>query len=179
MSHHPDVHRRGINHLGLRTMRWVVLLGILVVLAAPAGSQAAGCTRIAGSFSVVPGSAGAGNVVFALRLHNKSGNACLLSRLPQIRLLARAGAKPKPLPTKVVADPRYTPKPFLLRPGATATAQARFSPDVPGPGESVSGRCEPVAHYAAVVVGGTSIVLRVSPPTSVCEHGRLTFTPYH
>jgi hypothetical protein len=159
-------------------MRWAVLLGILVVLAAPAGSQAAGCTRVAGSFSVVRGSAGAGNVVYALRLHNRSANTCLLSRLPQIRLLSRAGTKPKSLPTKVVADPRYKPTPFLLRPGKTATAQARFSPDVAGPGESVSGRCEPVAHYAAVVVAGTTVVLRVSPPTSVCEHGRLTFTPY-
>jgi len=159
-------------------VRPALLLGILVVLAAPAGSQAAGCTRVAGSFSLVPGSAGAGNVVYALRLHNKSTSACLLSRLPRLRLLARAGSSPRPLPTKVTADPRFTPKPFLLRPGRTAVALARFSPDVPGPGESVSRRCEPVAHYASVVVASTTFVVRVSPPTSVCEHGRLVFTPY-
>ncbi len=160
-------------------MRPALLLGILVALAAPAGSQAAGCTRVAGSFSVVPGSAGAGNVVYALRLQNTSAHACLLSRLPQLRLLATAGPSPKLLPTKVVADPRYTPHPLLLLPGARAIATARFSPDVPGPGEPVSNRrCEPVARYAAVVVAGTRFVVRVRPPTSVCEHGRLVFTPY-
>jgi hypothetical protein len=159
-------------------MRPALLLGILVALAAPAGSQAAGCTRISGSFSLVPGSAGAGNVVYALRLHNKSTSACLLSRLPRLRLLATAGSSPKPLPTKIATDPRIEPKPFLLGPGRTATAQARFSPDVPGPGETVSKRCEPVAHYASVVVAGTTFVVRVSPPTSVCEHGLLVFTPY-
>jgi hypothetical protein len=29
-----------------------------------------------------------------------------------------------------------------------------------------------------VVVAGAKVVLRVSPPTSVCEHGSMTFTPY-
>lgn len=159
-------------------MRWALLLGILAVLAAPAGSQAAGCTRVSGTFAVVPGSAGAGNVVYALRLHNKGAASCLLSRLPELRLLAAAGAKPKQLATKIVADPRFEPRTFLLRPGKTATAQARFSPDVPGPGETTPGRCEPVAHYASVVVAGAKVVLRVSPPTSVCEHGSMTFTPY-
>jgi hypothetical protein len=163
----------------LEAMRLALLLGILVVLAAPAGSQAAGgCTRISGSFAAVPGSAGAGNVVYALRLRNKGTVACLLSRLPQVKLLAVAGKTPKALPTKVVADPRFRPKVFLLRPGKSAAAQARFSPDVPGPGEAAAKRCEPVAHYAAVVVAGSTVVMRVSPPTSVCEHGRLTFTPY-
>jgi uncharacterized protein DUF4232 len=159
-------------------MRVALLLGILVVLAAPATSQAAGCTRISGSFRAVPGSAGAGNVVYALRLRNKSTTACVLSRLPRVTLLSSAGSKPKPLPTKVTADPRFKPKPFLLEPGATATAQARFSPDVPGPGEQVAKRCEPVAHYLAIVAAGPTFVVRVSPPTSVCEHGRLSFTPY-
>jgi hypothetical protein len=156
-------------------MRLVLLLGILVVLAAPAGTQAAACTGISGSFSVVRGSAGAGNVVYALRLHNKGSQACLLRGLPQLRLLGTHG---RPLPTSVSADPRYKPVPFVLRPGRTATAQARFSPDVPGKGEPATRACEPVARTARVLAGGTSVIVPVRPPTRVCSHGRLVFTPY-
>jgi Protein of unknown function (DUF4232) len=157
-------------------MRLALLLGILVVLAAPAGTQAATCTGISGSFSVVRGSAGAGNVVYALRLHNKGSRSCLLRGLPQLRLL---GTHNRQLPTSVSADPRYTPVPFVLRPGRTATAQARFSPDVPGKGEPVAKACEPVARTARVLAGGTSVIVPVRPPTRVCSHGRLVFTPYH
>jgi hypothetical protein len=158
-------------------MRLALLLGMLVVLAAPAGTQAAACTGISGSFSVVRGSAGAGNVVYALRLHNKKGSqSCLLRGLPQLRLL---GTHNRQLPTSVTADPRYKPVPFVLRPGRTATAQARFSPDVPGKGEQVAKACEPLARTARVIAGGTSVIVPVRPPTRVCSHGRLVFTPYH
>ena len=85
-------------------MRWGLLVAILVVLAAPAGSQAAGCTGLGGAFTVVPGSAGAGNIVYALRLRNGGTTACLLRGLPHLRLL---GTDARPLPTKVVADPRF------------------------------------------------------------------------
>jgi hypothetical protein len=156
-------------------VRWALLLAIVTVLAAPASSQAAGCTAISGSFTVIRSSAGAGNIVYTLRLHNDGTQSCLLKGLPRLRLL---GAGAKPLPTHVVPDPRFTPKPFLLKPGRTATAKARFSPDVPGPGEGATGRCEPVAHTARVVVGGTTVVVPLDGMTSVCEHGLLTFTPY-
>ena len=156
-------------------MRWAVLLGILAVLAAPAGSQAAGCGSLTGTFKGVPNSAGAGNIVYALRLHNAGTTSCLLQGLPQVRLLGATGT---PLPTKVLRDPRFTPKPFVLRPGHTATAQARFTPDVPGPGESTTGACEPVAHTLRVTAGGASVTVPIQRPTRVCVHGRMTFTPY-
>jgi uncharacterized protein DUF4232 len=157
-------------------MRWLLLLGILVVLAAPACSQAAsGCTGLTGSFKVVPNSAGAGNIVYALRLHKTGTGTCLLQGLPKVRLLGTGG---KPLPTKVLRDPRFTPKPFVLRAGHTATAQARFTPDVPGPGEQTPGPCEPIAHTLRVVAGGSTVVVAIHPATRVCVHGRMTFTPY-
>ena len=156
-------------------MRWGLLVAILVVLAAPAGSQAAGCTGLSGTFSVVPGSAGAGNIVYALRLHNRGTTACLLRGLPQLRLLGTGG---RSLPTKVVADPRFHAKPFLLRPGHTTTATARFTPDVAGPGEQSKGPCEPFAHTARVLAAGASIVVPLRPATRVCVHGRLSFTSY-
>jgi Domain of unknown function (DUF4232) len=156
-------------------VRWGLLAVILVVLAAPACSRAAGCTGLSGTFSVVPGSAGAGNITYALRLHNRGTTACLLRGLPQLRLLGTGG---RPLPTKIVADPRFHAKPFLLRPGRTTTAMARFTPDVPGPGEQSPGPCEPVAHTARVLAAGLSIVVPLRPATRVCVSGRLSFTPY-
>lgn len=156
-------------------MRLALLLGILAALAAPAGSQAAGCSALRGGFSVVRGSAGAGNVVYALRLHNRGSQACRLPGLPRLRLLGVGG---RTLPTKVVADPRFKARPFVLKPGGTATAQARFSPDVPGKGEPTLKACEPIARTARVFVPGSSVVVPVYPRTRVCDHGRLSFTPY-
>jgi Protein of unknown function (DUF4232) len=158
-------------------MRLALLAGILAALAVPGGSSAAGCSGLTGRFSVVPGSAGAGNIVYALRLKDGGSQSCLLRGLPVLRLL---GARGQALPTHIVLDPRFKQvRPFLLRPGKTATAMARFSPDVPGPGEPTSKKtCEPVAHTARVSAGGTSVVVPIRPATPVCEHGRLTFTPY-
>jgi hypothetical protein len=157
-------------------MRWVLLLGILVVLAAPACSQAAsGCQGLTGSFKAVPNSAGAGNIVYTLRLHKTGTGTCVLHGTPQVRLLSASGGA---LPTKVVRDPRFTPKTFVLRPGHTASAQARFTPDVPGPGEQQVGACEPVAHKLRVTAGAATVVVPILPPTRVCVHGRMTFTPY-
>ena len=124
----------------------------------------------------MPGSAGAGNIVYALRLRNTGPHACTILGLPQVRLLGAHGGA---LPTKVVRDPRFKrASPFLLLPNRTATAQARFSPDVPGKGEQVVGPCEPLARTMHVLAGGLSFVVPVRPPTRVCEHGRLSFTPY-
>jgi hypothetical protein len=162
-------------------MRRLLLLGIFAVLAAPACSHAApnaasGCAGLTGSFKVVPNSAGAGNIVYTLRIHKTGTGTCLLQGLPKVRLLGATGA---PLPTKVVRDPRFTPKPFVLRAGHTASAQARFTPDVPGPGEPTKGTsCEPVAHTLRVVAGAATVVVPVLPPTRVCVHGRMSFTPY-
>jgi hypothetical protein len=139
------------------------------------GTSACGAPDLTGSFSELAGSAGAGNIVYTLRLKNGGTSSCVLHGLPQVRLL---GASGKPLPTKVLRDPRFTPKTFVLRPSHTATAQARFTPDVPGPGEQSPGPCEPVAHKLRVVAGGATVVVPVLPPTRVCVHGRMTFTPY-
>jgi hypothetical protein len=62
-----------------------------------------------------------------------------------------------------------------LRPGASTGSTARFSPDVPGVGEPVSGgQCEPKAYAIRYTpsAGGT-LLAPVRPPTPVCEHGRM------
>jgi hypothetical protein len=65
-----------------------------------------------------------------------------------------------------------------LAPGRTATATARFSPDVPGPGEPTTGpRCEPTAYLLRVRPnGGGTLKAPIRPPTPVCEHGGMTWS---
>jgi hypothetical protein len=64
-----------------------------------------------------------------------------------------------------------------LRLGATAKATARFSPDVPGPGEPVGKTCEPKAYRLRVTPnGGGTLTVPIQPPTPVCEHGGMSFS---
>lgn len=164
-----------------------VVAALVVLLAAVGGASAAGsassaasCTgaQLSGRFAVIVGSAGAGNVSYRLTLRNVSTRACTLTGLPHGRLLGKTG---KPLPTKVVAafPGALTAVLVTLAPRASAHADARFSPDVPGPGENHPGACEPVAYRFRVTLdGGGATTVAVRPPTSVCEHGSLHFGAY-
>ena len=133
--------------------------------------------NLSGTFAVVPGSAGAGNIVYALRLKNTSATSCTVTGIPGVTLLDRRG---KRLPTHPFpAHPgALTAVLVTLEPGKTARATARFSPDVPGTGEPVSGRrCEPVAYTLLVRPnGGGALRAPIRPPTSVCEHGGMTWS---
>lgn len=141
------------------------------------------CTGAAltGTFKVIPGSAGAGNVVYRLRVANGGRAACFVTGLPGVTLLDASGRK---LPTSAsfVGRPgMLTAVMVALAPGrGTATLTARFSPDVPGPGEAVAGpKCERTAYKLRVTPsGGGSVVVPVSPPTPVCEHGALQLTSF-
>jgi hypothetical protein len=147
----------------------------------PASSTAGPCTgaRLSGAFSVVRGSAGAGNISYRLALRNGSSVTCTVTGLPQGRLLSKAG---KPLPTHVKAAVPGALSAVLVRlaPGERAYATARFSPDVPGVGEPVAGRrCEPTSYWFRVTApGGGTTKVKVAPPTPVCEHGRLLFSAF-
>ena len=137
-------------------------------------AAAAACSGadLSGSFADVPGSAGAGQTSYKLTLTNSSSAACYVSGIPDLQLLdAQGGA----LPTSVsAAQPgQGTAAKIELQPGASAAAEARFSPDVPGPGDQQTGQCEPTAHDLKVTIGGGSVNVPVTPPTPVCEHGSL------
>ncbi len=140
-----------------------------------ATAKSCGAAQLSGTFSAIYGSAGAGSISYALRLRNRSGTTCFVSGLAGLRLLDRAR---RPLPTRVEPSFRGGPTAVrvVLRPGRLAKATARFSPDVPGPGEPVAGRrCERVAYHVRVTpppAGGT-VIAPVQPPTPVCEHGRM------
>ena len=67
----------------------------------------------------------------------------------------------------------------MLPPGASAIAQARFSPDVAGEGDSQSGSCQPEAHtFQLTADGGGVTEAPIKPPTSVCERGTLNFEAF-
>jgi hypothetical protein len=127
---------------------------------------------------MVPGSAGAGNIVYRLTLKNRSALPCTVTGLPSGQLLGRLH---NPLPTHVrAANPgALTAVLVTLLPGQSTVATARFSPDVPGPGETTMRRCEPPSYWFRVrAQGGGITIVPVKPPTSVCEHGTLSFTAY-
>ena len=125
------------------------------------------CAGLSGTFSVVPVSAGAGNIVYALQVHNGGLKSCVLPGLPKVQLL---DAKGKALPTRVVWDRRRPVRKLVLLPHRTATATARFSPDVP-----------PGCGRGAVELRMLSPALtaRIRPPTRVCQGGRLQFSSFH
>lgn len=152
----------------------MTLLASFLVAAQLAAPCAA--ARLSGTFAVVPGSAGAGNIVYALRLKNTSSAACTLTGIPGVTLVGRSGTR---LPTHPFpAHPgALTAVLVTLAPGRSAKATARFSPDVPGPGEPVSGtRCEPVAYTLLVRPnGGGTLRAPIRPPAPVCEHGGMTW----
>ena len=138
-------------------------------------SAAAACSGadLGGSFAAVRGSAGAGQISYKLTLTNTSATVCFVSGIPDLQLLdAQGGALPT---TEMAEQPaQATAAKILLQPGASAAAEARFSPDVPGPGDSQQpGPCEPTSHQLKVTIGGGSVTVPVTPPTPVCEHGSL------
>ena len=154
-----------------------VTVGVASV-AADSGAPPCAGADMSGLFYASPGSAGAGQITYVLRLRNRSTHACFVSGLPRLQLLARTG---KLLPTRVwPAHPgALAAIHVVLAPGKYAVATASFSPDVPGVGEQVKGPCEPKAFRARVWPpdGGTgSFVVSIAPPTPVCEKGRLVFS---
>jgi hypothetical protein len=164
-----------------RLIATAVVVAALVATASADGTHAVARCRgaqLAGNFAVVAGSAGAGNITYVLKLKNTSASACTVTGLPQGHLLGRAR---NVLPTNVrAAFPGALAAVLVtLAPGRSTHATARFSPDVPGPGEQAPGRCEAVAWWFRVTgQGGGSTAVKVAPPTSVCEHGRLLFSAY-
>ena len=140
-----------------------------------ASSKPCSGTQLAATFNLIPGSAGAGQIAYVLTVKNSSRSVCSLHGSPAGMLLGSNGAA---LPTHVKATGGGGRR-ILLPPGASATAQARFSPDVPGTGDSQTGTCQPQAHtFQLSAEGGGVTEAAIKPPTSVCEQGTLHFGAY-
>jgi hypothetical protein len=166
---------------------------VALVVTAAAGALAGGASSpaartlgpcsgsmLTGSFRLIPGSPGAGNVVYRLKVAPAKGASCFVTGIPGLTLLDRKGHR---LPTKATFAGRpgtLTAVMVPLSAGRSASLTARFSPDVPGPGEpAVGGACEPTAYKLRVTPsGGGSFVVPVSPATPVCEHGGLQISVF-
>jgi hypothetical protein len=143
--------------------------------ASVSGAKACSGTQLAAVFTQVPNSAGAGQIAYALTVRNTSGAPCFVRGIPNGTLL---GANGTALPTHIKAAGAGK-KQVVLPAGASATAQARFSPDVAGEGDSQSGTCQPEAHtFQLISTGGGVTEAAIKPPTSVCEQGTLHFEPF-
>jgi hypothetical protein len=131
-----------------------------------------------GSFDAVPNSEGAGQITYRLTLTNTGATPCYVSGIPQVQLLGTTGAA---LPTSVSAEPPIVASPpkVSLRHGGSAVADARFSPDVNGTGDSTTGQCQPTATVLRVTApGGGTLDAPIQQPTAVCERGSLRFKNY-
>jgi hypothetical protein len=143
--------------------------------ASVSSANACSGTQLAAAFAEVPNSAGAGQIAYALKVKNTSGGPCFVRGVPKGTLL---GANGIPLPTHIKAAGAGG-KQVVLPAGASALAQARFSPDVAGPGDSQSGACQPQAHTFQLNAGGGGVTeAAIRPPTSVCEQGTLSFEAF-
>jgi hypothetical protein len=159
----------------------LILATVAASCASAANHDVSACKgrQLAGTFKVVPGSAGAGNIVYALLLKNVSSSTCRVNGLPHGTLLGKSG---KALPTHVIPAFKgaLTAVLVTLAPGQKTRATARFSPDVPGPGEPVTAKqCEATSYWFRVAAqGGGTTKVKLSPATPVCEHGQLQFSAY-
>jgi hypothetical protein len=133
-------------------------------------------TQLAATFTLIPNSAGAGQIAYALNMKNSSDSSCSVRGVPNGTLLAANGTG---LPTAVRASGDHG-RQVVLPPGASATARARFSPDVASEGDSQSGDCQPQAHTFELVTPGSGGVTEapIKPPTSVCQRGTLHFEAF-
>jgi hypothetical protein len=143
----------------------------------PAAATACTGDAMSGSVSVIPGSPAAGQISYRLRVTNDSPVACFVTGLPIVQLVDQVGHD---LPTN--AQPALpgtaTAARIILQPGASASADARFSPDVPGGSEQTDGPCEPKAYTLRVSLAGAPLDVQTAPPTPVCERGTLSFSLY-
>ena len=131
-------------------------------------------TNLAATFALIPNSAGAGQIAYTLAVKNSSQAPCSVQGIPRGTLLGATGTA---LPTHIKASGGGG-KRVVLPPGASATAQARFSPDVAGDGDSQSGACQPVAHTFQLIAAGGVTEAPIKPPTSVCQQGTLNFEAF-
>jgi hypothetical protein len=121
------------------------------------------------TFSLLPSSQGAGQVYYELTVTNRSSATCAVQAPTAWQLL---GKGKRALPTHVTVQPAQGS--VALAAGQWAQAQAKFSPDVSGPGEGAV--CEPVAHALALTVDGGTVTAPMDP-TPVCEHGSIAMAP--
>lgn len=154
------------------------MIAVLALFLAAHMSPPCTAAQLSGTFKAVANSEGAGNIVYALRVKNTSTHTCYVTGIPGVTLLDRHNHKlpTHPRPSQPGA---LTAVLVTLAPGKSTSATARFSPDVPGPGEQTIGQCEPKSYWLRVSPnGGGTLRAPIQPPTPVCEHGGMSWSVF-
>ena len=135
--------------------------------AAPAGNA---CTAhdLTGTFQVLQGSAGAGNIVYTLKVTNASQAACTVSGIPDLTVLDASGNR---MPSTPSVTTSHGPT-VALQPGDSATAQVRFSPDVT-PCDTGTAKT-----LRVTMPDGSTFDTKFDPATHLCGGGSLQPTPF-
>lgn len=151
----------------------VALAGSAALLPGAASAATPRCTVAKLSAELRRPSAGAGQRGLTLVLTNASRSSCSLFGYPGAQLLS---ARNQDVPTNVVRQ-RARVRTVVLRPGAGATTTLQWS-SVAGPGEPVTGRCEPNPARVEITPPNATqhfvLPWRYGP---VCERGEITVRP--
>lgn len=152
----------------------VAAASLLLIGVVPARAAASPCAsrQLAATFSLIPGSQGAGQIGYTLTITNRGPGGCTLAGTPALRLL---GAHGQGLPSSARTYPGGS---YLvaLAAGQWAQAAATFTPDIAASNEP-GNRCEPVAQALRVSLpdAGGALVAPMDP-TMVCQHGRMAIS---
>ena len=163
----------------IRASLAVVAAAAFAACGASAGGQPTSCTgaQLAGAFKVVPGSAGAGNIVYELTLKNTSTKTCTVTGLPQGQLLGKHDGA---LPTHIRAAfrPAHRDARHGSRRAGRPTRRRGSRPTCPGSASRRSARASRrrTRSGSSRAGGGTTNGEAQLPPTPVCEHGTLSFS---
>jgi len=124
-----------------------------------------------------------GDIDYAATLTNAASHSCTLYGYPGLLLL---DAKYAPLPTDALRIPDPAKRLIILPAGGIATAFGRFTPDVPGVGDNTTVPpggvwvCQPTAVHIQIIPPDetTHLVVKVTPPTSVCQSGLMQVSAF-
>jgi hypothetical protein len=147
--------------------------GLVLPGVVPANGVDARCASsgLTATFTLVPGSQGAGQIGYALTITNVGRGSCTLAGTPALTLLS-AG---RTLPTAARTYPggAYT---VALAAGQWAQAAVTFTPDIAAADEP-GNRCEPIADSLrlSMPAGGGTLDAPMDP-TMVCQHGRMAIS---
>lgn len=137
--------------------------------ATQSSSDRCSASDLTGTFGVLQGSAGAGNIVYTLKVVNASQGACTVSGVPTIDFLDANGAA---LPKHVSPNGAGTAVLVTLQPGDSAKSQVRFSPDV-DPCDSGT-----ATTLRLTMPDNSTLDAKIDPPTKLCGNGSLQPTPF-
>lgn len=146
-------------------------LALLASAAPAARASRCGPAALRASFTLVPGSQGAGQIGYTLTITNAGRTSCTISGFPGMRLIGAGGVR---LATR--AHPEQSGGAVVaLATGQWAQSNATFSPDIAAANEP-GNHCEPLAYRLLLTLAGGGSVLAPMDPTMVCQHGSMAFS---